>query len=173
MRSFTVFAAACVAVASSSGAAEPASQRLIIRAEKVYTAPHARALHPAAILINGGRIEATGLPDTGKLPAGTEVSDCSGGFVTAGFQNSHVHFTEDVWAKASSAPADRLQGGLDAMLSRYGFTTVVDTGSDGANTVALRARIEKGELRGPRILTVGLPLYPPDGIPSYIKDLPP
>jgi imidazolonepropionase-like amidohydrolase len=172
MRSFTVLAAACaVAIAAGAGAAEPA-QRLLIRAEKVYTAPHARAQHPAAILINGGRIESVGLPDSGKLPAGTQISECSGGFITAGFQNSHVHFTEDVWSKASTAPVDRLQAGLDAMLSRYGFTTVVDTGSDGANTVALRSRIEKGDLRGPRILTVGSPLYPPDGIPSYIRDLP-
>ncbi len=61
---------------------------------------------------------------------------------------------------------------LDAMLTRYGYTTVFDTGSDLANTVALRQRIEKGDVRGPRILTVGLPLYPPEGIPHYISDLP-
>jgi imidazolonepropionase-like amidohydrolase len=33
--------------------------------------------------------------------------------------------------------------------------------------------VEKGEIRGPRIFTVGLALFPPDGIPSYINDLPP
>jgi imidazolonepropionase-like amidohydrolase len=93
--------------------------------------------------------------------------------VTAGFQNSHVHFTEDVWTNAAKAPAERLAAGLEAMLTRYGFTTVFDTGSDQANTIALRQRIEKGDIHGPRILTVGLPLFPPGGIPFYIRDLPP
>jgi imidazolonepropionase-like amidohydrolase len=59
------------------------------------------------------------------------------------------------------------------MLTRYGFTTVFDTTSDQANTVALRARVEKGEIPGPRIFTVGLGLFPPDGIPSYLNHLPP
>jgi imidazolonepropionase-like amidohydrolase len=58
------------------------------------------------------------------------------------------------------------------MLTRYGFTTVVDTASDLENTVALRERIEKGEVRGPRILTAGVPIYPPNGIPIYLADLP-
>jgi imidazolonepropionase-like amidohydrolase len=55
------------------------------------------------------------------------------------------------------------------MLTRYGFTTVVDTGSNLADTTALRNRIESGEIRGPRILTAGTPLYPEDGIPYYLK----
>jgi imidazolonepropionase-like amidohydrolase len=59
------------------------------------------------------------------------------------------------------------------MLTRYGFTTVFDTTSDQANTFALRARVQSGDIRGPRIFTVGLGLFPPDGIPSYINDLPP
>ena len=70
-------------------------------------------------------------------------------------------------------PAAELARQLESMLTRYGFTTVFDTGSDQSNTVALRERIEKGELRGPRILTAGWPLYPPDGIPFYLRDLPP
>jgi imidazolonepropionase-like amidohydrolase len=61
---------------------------------------------------------------------------------------------------------------LTAMLTRYGFTTVVDTASDIDNTVTLRERIERGEVPGPRILTAGWPLYPPEGIPFYLRDLP-
>ena len=59
------------------------------------------------------------------------------------------------------------------MFVRYGFTTVVDTGSFLLNTVAIRKRIASGEVAGPRILTAGTPLYPPDGIPYYLSDLPP
>ena len=56
------------------------------------------------------------------------------------------------------------------MLTRYGVTTVVDTGSDLSNTIALRRRIESGEVPGPRVLTAGTPLYPPDAIPYYVRD---
>jgi imidazolonepropionase-like amidohydrolase len=39
--------------------------------------------------------------------------------------------------------------------------------------VALRARVESGDVAGPRILTAGAALYPKDGIPVYLRDLPP
>src|SRR5439155_3285687 len=64
----------------------------------------------------------------------------------------------------------KLNGQLSAMLVRYGFITAVDTGSLLTNTVALRRRIEADEVIGPRILTAGLPLYRPNGIPYYVKD---
>jgi imidazolonepropionase-like amidohydrolase len=102
-----------------------------------------------------------------RLPA------CDGGIVTAGFQNSHVHFTEAKFADAASKPAAELAAAMDDMVNRFGFTTVVDTTSDLANTLALRERVERGEVAGPRILTAGLALYPKDGIPVYLRDLPP
>src|SRR6185295_19580614 len=89
---------------------------------------------------------------------------------TAGFQNSHAHFTEEKWAGAGTLPALRLAAQLQAMLTRYGVTTVVDTASLLPNTVELRRRIEAGEIAGPRILTAGLALYPPNGIPYYVRD---
>jgi imidazolonepropionase-like amidohydrolase len=90
--------------------------------------------------------------------------------LVAGFQNSHVHFTEDRWVDSASLSAPKLADQLQTMLIAYGFTTVVDTGSFLENTVALRRRVETGEVVGPRILTAGSPLYPPDGIPFYLKD---
>ena len=45
------------------------------------------------------------------------------------------------------------------MLNRWGFTTVFDIASFLENTHALRRRIASGEVRGPRILTVGEPLW--------------
>src|SRR3546814_16232814 len=81
------------------------------------------------------------------------VVDSDGGTVLAGFWNSHVHFTEAKWAGAADLPAPRLQSQLQEMLVRYGFTSVVDTGSDPRDTGPLRARIESGEIAGPRIPT--------------------
>src|SRR3546814_10759372 len=60
------------------------------------------------------------------------------------------------------------------MLVRYGFTSVVDTASDPRDTGPLRARIESGEIAGPRIITAMSPLFPPDGVPYYVREaLPP
>ncbi len=69
-------------------------------------------------------------------------------------------------------PAQELNSALADMLTRYGYTTVVDIASDRDNTLALRARIDKGEVRGPRILTAGLPIFPHEGLPIYISHLP-
>jgi imidazolonepropionase-like amidohydrolase len=92
--------------------------------------------------------------------------------VVAGFQNSHVHFMGKAFDGAASRPDAEIQAALDAMLNRYGFTTVFDTGSDLTGTLSIRARIDRQALRGPRILTAGWPLYPTDGIPFYLRHLP-
>jgi imidazolonepropionase-like amidohydrolase len=54
------------------------------------------------------------------------------------------------------------------MFNRWGFTTVFDISSVLDNTLALRRRIESGELRGPRILTVGEPIWTIE--PVYVRD---
>jgi imidazolonepropionase-like amidohydrolase len=41
------------------------------------------------------------------------------------------------------------------MVTRYGFTTVVDTGSPWTEASALRRRVASGEIDGPRILSAG------------------
>src|SRR3546814_17091500 len=98
--------------------------------------------------------------------------DADGGTVLAGFWHSHVHFTEPKWAGAADLPAPRLQSQLQEMLVRYGFTSVVDTGSDPRATGPLSARIETGEIGGPRILTAMCPLYPPAALPSTVPKPP-
>ncbi len=78
------------------------------------------------------------------------------------------------WENAANLPATQLTKQLQEMLTRYGFTSVVDTGSLLPNTLAIRKRIESSEVSGPRILTAGSPLFPKDGIPYYLVDtLPP
>jgi len=99
-------------------------------------------------------------------------SQCDGGVVVAGFQNSHVHFTADEFANARHASTAALDTALTRMLTRYGYTTVVDLASDRDNTLAIRDRIEKGSVRGPRILTAGLSLFPPNGLPVYLDHMP-
>jgi imidazolonepropionase-like amidohydrolase len=55
------------------------------------------------------------------------------------------------------------------MLTRWGFTTVFDIASVLKNTTVIRTRIASGEVKGPRILTVGEPFWIKGGTPIYVK----
>jgi len=55
------------------------------------------------------------------------------------------------------------------MLTRWGFTTVFDIASVLENTNLIRHRMETGEVKGPRILTVGEPFWGKGGTPIYVK----
>jgi imidazolonepropionase-like amidohydrolase len=170
MRCLLVAIACCLGavVASNPASAEP----LLIPADRIYTSPDAPPLSNGTILVSDGRIVSVADERSRiALPADTRTSECRG-VVVAGFQNSHVHLLGPLFDGAATKPAPELERGVESMLTRYGFTTVFDTGSDLANTVAIRSRIEKGDIRGPRILTAGWPIYPRDGIPSYLNDLP-
>lgn len=158
-----LFAALCAT--SVAGAADT-----VIKGARIYPAPDVAPIDNGAVLIRDGRIVAVG-PAKEIAPAkNAEVIDADGRTLLAGFWNSHVHFTQPIWADAAKLPAPRLQSQLQEMLGRHGFTSVVDTGSDPRDTVALRSRIESGEMRGPRIITAMSPLFPPDGVPFYVRE---
>jgi imidazolonepropionase-like amidohydrolase len=158
-----------LSAATSLAAESPPTWRL--SGAKIYAAPDADPITDGVLLLRAGKIAAIGARDAIKPPQGVRELECQGGVITAGYQNSHVHFTGEQFSNAQNAlPAD-LERHLGEMLTRYGFTTVVDTASDRDNTLALRSRIESGKVRGPRILTAGA-LYPHNGIPSYLADLP-
>jgi len=148
------------------------AQSLVITGAIVYPSASSAPIPRATVLIKDGRIVAVG--NRIQISPGYNVIRCEGCVVVAGFWNSHVHFTEPKWDTADKQPAKKLSDQMQSMLTRSGFTTVIDTGSVLANTIALRRRIDSGEVPGPRILTAGLPVYPPEGIPYYVKDsLPP
>jgi len=156
---------------SASAAGE---ETLALTGATIYPSPKDAPIADGVVLIRDGKIAAVGKAGKVRIPAGAKKLSCTGLFITAGFQNSHVHFTEQKWDGAAQQPAGKLAQQLADMLTRYGFTSVVDTASTLTNTVALRARIESGEVPGPRIRTAGLPLYAAHGTPFYLKGtLPP
>lgn len=147
--------------------------KIVLDAVRIYAAPDVAPIDASVVTIRDGKIVGVESKSGTDSPASEVDSRCSGGVITAGFQNSHVHFTESKWNDAGKQPAADLSKHLAEMLTRYGFTTVVDTASSVDNTVALRRRIERRDVRGPRILTAGWALYPPNGIPFYLRDMPP
>lgn len=147
------------------------AQELAITGASVYSSPEAPVRKQATVLIRRGVIADLG--EHVSVPKGTPTISCKGCVVLAGFWNAHVHFMEPKWNDAAHQPAQKLTRQLSEMLTHSGFTTVVDTGSDVDNTVALRKRIESGQVPGPRIFTAGLPIFPAHALPYYLADLPP
>jgi imidazolonepropionase-like amidohydrolase len=152
-------------LAGSAHAADAPS--MVLTGATLYPSPTAAPITDAVVLISGGAITAVGRRSDVQVPPGQQVIDCSGKTIVAGFWNSHVHFTGPQWLRADSAPASHLTAEMQAMLTRWGFTTVWDLGSDPENSLALRARVESGEVAGPRIL-LARNFYPKGGHPIYV-----
>jgi imidazolonepropionase-like amidohydrolase len=141
---------------------------LAIRNAQLYPSPDAPPVERGTVLVQDGRIVAIG--EAVPIPPDAQVIPGEGRVVTAGFWNAHVHFTEAKWRSTGGKPRDVLEAQLRDMLTSRGFTTVVDVGSDLRATLALRRRIESGELLGPTIYTAGSGVFPPRGIPYYLRD---
>jgi imidazolonepropionase-like amidohydrolase len=132
-----------------------AEATLALVGAKVYRSPTHPPLADGVVVIRDGRIADVGARSEVTIPPLAKVLDFDGLTLTSGFWNNHVHFIEPKWADAAAAPPDRLARQLTEMLTRYGFTTVVDTGSPWAEASALRGRVASGEIDGPRILSAG------------------
>ena len=158
-----------VLVACSTAPSPPSTPRVTaLVGGRVLPSPQAAAIPDGVVLIEGTTITAVGPRAAVRAPEGATVVDCTGGTVTSGFWNSHVHFTGSQFRGAETAGAEALAGALRAMLTSYGVVHVVDTGSLLANTLALRRRIDRGEMPGPSILSAGGGFVPAGGSPYYI-----
>jgi imidazolonepropionase-like amidohydrolase len=157
---FIVGAAASVSVGVNA-------QSLALVGGRVYSSPDAAPLLDAVVLTSGGAIAAIGSRSEVQIPNDAQVVDCTGKTVAAGFWNSHVHFTEAAWKNAASAPVASLEEHMREMLTRWGFTTVWDLGSDPRDSLPLRRRVNSGEVAGPNILLAGN-IFPKGGHPVYL-----
>lgn len=167
MRSRTIFFVLLVAILALSISGF-ASDLALVHA-KIYPSASESPIVDGAILVHAGTITDVGPSATIKVPPGAIVVDCRGFAVTAGFWNSHVHILTPGLLHTEKRTSNDLSSQLDEMFTRWGFTTVFDVASVLDNTNNIRRRIEKGEVRGPRILTVGEPFYPKGGTPVYVK----
>ena len=146
------------------------AQDIAISGATVYTSPDDAPLREGTVIVRSGKIFAVGAAIA--VPKEIPQVACDGCAVFAGFWNNHVHFTGPQWTAAAQQSGTKLTAALQEMLTHSGFTTVVDCASDPENTIALRRRVEDGEVLGPRIYTAGAGLYPPHAIPYYLSDLP-
>jgi imidazolonepropionase-like amidohydrolase len=147
------------------------AQDIAIVGARVVPAPDAEVIDSGTVLVHDGRIVAVGASDRIEVPDGIDVVDGRGGTLVAGFWNSHVHFLTPETRTPASLPAEALEASLQAMLTRWGFTTVFDISSILGAAAAMQTRIESGEVRGPEILHVDTPFFPEGGTPVYVRDL--
>ena len=143
------------------------AQTLALTGGKVYPSSEASPILDAVVLVSDGVISAVGSAGGVQIPANVRVIDCAGKTLVAGFWNSHVHFTQAVWNSAANGPAGPLTEHMQEMLTRWGFTTVWDLGSNPADTLPLRRRVNAGEVLGPNIFLLGS-IFPRDGHPVYL-----
>jgi imidazolonepropionase-like amidohydrolase len=136
---------------------------------KIYPSPTDAPIENGSILIHDGRIVSVGPSASVKIPPAAKIIDGKGLIITAGFWNSHIHILSPGLLHAEKLTSEQISSQLEEMLTRWGFTTVFDIASVLENTNLIRRRIESGEVKGPRILTVGEPLWAKDGTPIYIK----
>jgi imidazolonepropionase-like amidohydrolase len=153
----------CAALSGMTANAET----IALRGGNLYVSPEATVLGDAVIVVSDGVISAVGKSGEVQIPPDAHVIDCAGKTIVAGFWNSHVHLTESAWKNAAAAPAAQLTAHMQEMLTRWGFTTVWDLGSDPADSLPLHRRVDSGEVLGPNILLAGS-IFPSNGHPAYL-----
>lgn len=148
-----------------------AAQDLAVVGARVYPTPEAAPIEDGTVWIRDGRVAAIGPRSSVKLPAGVRVIDARGRIVTAGFWNSHIHLIQPPFHAPDEQAAAALTDALRERFSRWGFTTLFDTGSLPGDVRALRARMVRGQVVGPQLLTVDMPFFPEHGTPIYVREL--
>jgi imidazolonepropionase-like amidohydrolase len=124
----------------------------------VFTEPYKPPIEKATILISKGKFKKIGLSETIKIPNAYRVINGEGKYATAGYWNSHVHFIEPKWNDGKNIAKNSLEAHLREMFTSKGFVYVFDLAQiDFENLNALRNRIKNSNVKGPTILSVGVP----------------
>lgn len=149
------------------GAAAAQSELTVIHAGTLLATPGERPVERQSIIISGGQITAV---ENGFVePPGAEVIDLSQSFVLPGMIDAHVHlqfggvnYATDLVTLEDGVVT--LRGYAEAQRAlEAGFTTLRDMAGDPDVVFALRDAIQRGIVRGPRIIAAGRCLMPTGG----------
>jgi imidazolonepropionase-like amidohydrolase len=154
MTRLTWLARAGVALLFGSVAADPAPQepprgRLALTGITVIDVVGGQALRDRTVLVADGRIESVGARAAVRVPAGTREVPGAGKFLIPGLIDTHIHL-------ANSADRDKLTA-IGPLLA-HGVTGIRDAGTGGQDEwlVALRGRVDRGDILSPRIYVSGM-----------------
>ncbi len=121
----------------------------------------AAPIEQSALLINGDIIEAVGAKNEIPVPADAEVIDVQGKYLLPGLIDTHIHM--DLHGMADTFQENMVEDKLRTLRTakemedtlRAGFTTIRNVGSVNYIDFAVKAGIEQGLIKGPRVLTSG------------------
>jgi imidazolonepropionase-like amidohydrolase len=122
-----------------------------------------RVEHDRDVLIAEGRIAAIGIGGQLSVGAGGEVIDGRGATLLPGLIDSHAHVTlgrGPSWELSLPDPEGNLRAFLYA-----GVTSVFDPGDSTPDPFERPARVARGQLLGPHLVTAGPVHTAPDGHP--------
>jgi imidazolonepropionase-like amidohydrolase len=137
-----------VALVIGVAAADARAQDLTISNVRILVG-NGQVIEQGAIVVRSGRIASVGV--AAAAAAGTRTIDGRGLTAMPGYIDAHRHIINgnaDQWFKEQAVV--RMQEFLDA-----GYTTLMSGGGPVPGIVQLKERIDKGQLKGPRIVTSG------------------
>ncbi len=136
----------------------------IIYAGKLLAVPGKAPKTEQTIVIEKSRISEVrdGYADIKEFGEQIKIIDLKNSFVMPGMMDMHVHLQFELGPRNDSEKL-KMAAELRSMQSIHfakktltaGFTTVRDVGSDGQHMYALRDAINKGWVKGPRIIAAG------------------
>ena len=109
-----------------------------------------RMLAGQTVVVADGKITAVGPANTVKVPAGAQRIDGAGKFLMPGLADMHAHLA----TSGNAARDDEENERLAVIFLAHGVTTLRSMWGT-REVLALRRRIDAGQLLGPRIITTG------------------
>ena len=140
--------AAIAYLATVSVAATASAQSLVVTNARIIVG-NGQMIERGSIVVRNGRIVSVA-PGAASVQGATAV-DARGMTVMPGFIDAHRHIIpgdSDAWLEQDAAA--RMQEFLEA-----GYTTLMSGGGPVPGIIQLKDRIEKGQIKGPRIITSG------------------
>ena len=156
MRLFSIICTLFLAAASLQ------AETLVLAGGRLIDGYGGTPLENAVVIIEGNKIVAVGAEGATPLPQGARVIDTNGYTVMPGLMDMHVHLMilghgdYDHWDRTyPSQFRDVIMPISAKQLLMAGVTTARDLGAPLEDIVAVKRRIERGEIPGPRMFVSG------------------
>ena len=138
------------------------AQTLVLAGGRLIDGYGGTPLENAVVVIEGNKIIAVGAEGTIAVPQGARVIDTNGYTVMPGLMDMHVHLMilghgdYDHWDRTYPSQFREVIMPISAkQLLMAGVTTARDLGAPLEDIVAVKRRIESGEIPGPRMFVSG------------------
>ena len=143
-----------VIIAALFWGAAASAQSLAITNARIIVGP-GQTIENGAVIVKDGRIAAVSSGTAPAAPQGAKIIDATGMTVMAGFIDDHRHIIQGRGPDAVAKWMNDLAAVRMRELLESGVTTVQSGGDDNAGILELKHKIERGEIKGPRIIASG------------------